>query len=277
MASYRFLVQQLSGFFDGCEFLHVPRAENEAADALTKIGSSRQSISSGVSLEHLHKPSVKPSLDSESIFVPDDPAVPPPSPGTAEPGLGSAEPSPGTAEPGPGAAQPGSGAAALDPATVVLDPAVVVPDPGAAATGSGAAAQEPAMVAVFAVVTAPSWALPISEFLENGVVPMDETEARKVQHRASAYNIINNELVKRTQPIKKLDGPTAVRFIKDIAVRYGVPNSIITDNGTNIAKGALAQYCSVSDICLDLASVAHPQSNGQVERAKGLILEGNMP
>ena len=24
MASYRFLVQQLSGYFDGCEFLHVP-------------------------------------------------------------------------------------------------------------------------------------------------------------------------------------------------------------------------------------------------------------
>ncbi|KAK1604664.1 hypothetical protein QYE76_028337 [Lolium multiflorum] len=34
MASYRFHVQQLSGFFDGCEFHHVPRANNEAADAL---------------------------------------------------------------------------------------------------------------------------------------------------------------------------------------------------------------------------------------------------
>ena len=45
--------------------------------------------------------------------------------------------------------------------------------------------------------TAPSWALPISEILENGVLPMDETEARQVQHRASAYSIINNELVKR--------------------------------------------------------------------------------
>ena len=64
------------------------------------------------------------------------------------------------------------------------------------------------------------------------------------------------------RPIKKLDGPTAVRFIKDIALRYGMPNSIITDNGTNFAKGALEQYCSVSGIRLDLASVAHPQSNG---------------
>nr|XP_020173886.1 uncharacterized protein K02A2.6-like [Aegilops tauschii subsp. strangulata] len=69
----------------------------------------------------------------------------------------------------------------------------------------------------------------------------------------------------------------AVRFIKDIVVRYGMPNSITTDNGTNFAKGALAQYCSISGIRLDLASVAHPQSNGQVERANGLILSGIKP
>ncbi|XP_073355237.1 uncharacterized protein [Aegilops tauschii subsp. strangulata] len=53
-----------------------------------------------------------------------------------------------------------------------------------------------------------------------------------------------------------------------------MPNSIITDNDTNFAKGALAQYCSISGIHLDLASVAHPQSNGEVKRASGLILSG---
>ena len=135
IASYRFLIQKLSGSFEGCEFLHVPCMENEAADMLTKIASSRQAISSSVSLEHLRKPSVKPSRDSESIHVPDDPAAP--QPGT------------GNAEPGPGAAQ-------LDPATIVPDPAVAILDPGAAQPGSGAADSEPALVAVFAVVTAPS-------------------------------------------------------------------------------------------------------------------------
>ena len=39
------------------------------------------------------------------------------------------------------------------------------------------------------------------------------------------------------RPIKKLDGPTIVRFIADITIRYGIPNSIITYNGTNFAKG----------------------------------------
>src|SRR4051812_17242014 len=61
MASYRFLVQQLSGFFEGCEFHHVPRAENEVADALSKLGSTRKEILVGVSLENIHKPFIKPS------------------------------------------------------------------------------------------------------------------------------------------------------------------------------------------------------------------------
>src|SRR3954464_9088779 len=69
MASYRFLVQQLSGYFEGCEFHHVPRENNEAADALSKLGSTRQAIPPGVSLEHIKKPSITPSPESESIFI----------------------------------------------------------------------------------------------------------------------------------------------------------------------------------------------------------------
>ncbi|XP_073359817.1 uncharacterized protein [Aegilops tauschii subsp. strangulata] len=64
MASYRFLVQQLADGFDGCEFLHVPRTDNEVADTLAKIGSTRHAIPPGISLEHLRKLSIKPSPDS---------------------------------------------------------------------------------------------------------------------------------------------------------------------------------------------------------------------
>jgi hypothetical protein len=73
MGSYRFLVQQLSGYFKGCEFRHVPRAQNEAADTLSKLGSSRESIPPGISLEHLRKPSIKPLPESSSIHVPPSP------------------------------------------------------------------------------------------------------------------------------------------------------------------------------------------------------------
>ncbi|KAK1684399.1 hypothetical protein QYE76_045247 [Lolium multiflorum] len=44
------------------------------------------------------------------------------------------------------------------------------------------------------------------------------------------------------KPIKKLDGSTAVTFLKEIIVRYGYPHCIITDNGNNFAEGIFKRY-----------------------------------
>ena len=52
--------------------------------------------------------------------------------------------------------------------------------------------------AVLTVLEALSWAQPILMFLANGELPANEVEARQVQRRASAYSIINRELVKRS-------------------------------------------------------------------------------
>jgi hypothetical protein len=71
---------------------------------------------------------------------------------------------------------------------------------------------------------------------------------------------------------KKLNGLSTIKFFNEIITRYGVPHSIITDNGTNFAKGVFADYCGQKGIRLDLVSVVHPQTNGQVEKANGLIL-----
>jgi hypothetical protein len=60
------------------------------------------------------------------------------------------------------------------------------------------------------------------------------------------------------KPIKKLDGSSTIKFFNEIITIYGVPHSIITDNGTNFAKGVFAEYCGQKGIRLDLASVAHP-------------------
>jgi hypothetical protein len=77
--------------------------------------------------------------------------------------------------------------------------------------------------------------------------------------------------------IKKLDSSSTIKFFNKIIIRYGIPHSIITDNGTNFAKGVFAEYCGQKGIRLDLASVAHPQSNGQLEKANRLILAGIKP
>jgi hypothetical protein len=81
----------------------------------------------------------------------------------------------------------------------------------------------------------------------------------------------------KAKPIKKLNGSSTIKFFNEIIVRYGVPHNIITDNGTNFAKGVFTEFCSQKGIRLDLASVTHPQSNGQVEKANGLILAGIKP
>ena len=75
MASYRFHVQKISRFFEGYEFKHIPRGENEAADVFSKLGSPRDAIPPGIALEHLRKQSIQPSPESESIFIPKEPGL----------------------------------------------------------------------------------------------------------------------------------------------------------------------------------------------------------
>ena len=79
------------------------------------------------------------------------------------------------------------------------------------------------------------------------------------------------------KPIKKCDGKTATKFLRELIYRYGYPHSIITDNGTNFAKGEMAEFCKEKGIRLDLASVAHPEANGQAKRANQSILHGLKP
>jgi hypothetical protein len=79
------------------------------------------------------------------------------------------------------------------------------------------------------------------------------------------------------KPIRKCDGHTTVKFLKDIILRYGFPHSIINDNGSNFAQGPFARYSEEVGIRLDIASVVHPCTNGQVERSNGLALSGIKP
>jgi transposase InsO family protein len=68
-----------------------------------------------------------------------------------------------------------------------------------------------------------------------------------------------------------------VTFFTDIVYRFGVPNSIITDNGSQFTGRKFLEFCDKFHICVDWAVVAHPQTNGQVERANGMILQGLKP
>ena len=79
------------------------------------------------------------------------------------------------------------------------------------------------------------------------------------------------------EPVSKCDAATTVQFIKKVIFCFGFPHSIITDNGANLSKGAMKEFCQREHIRLDVSLVAHPQSNGQAERANQEILKGIKP
>ena len=178
MASYRFFVQQISRYLEGCEFLHVSRADIEQADALARISSTRQAIPTGVSLQRL----LKPSPESDSIFVPPAPNAVGSDWGKPAGGSGTSTSGPGTAvvSPGSGSSEPGQGTAATQQA--VADSNSPPLNPPTRVTVAVLTTEE---------VAAPSWAQPILNFLVKRELPTDEISARLVQRRAGANAIVN--------------------------------------------------------------------------------------
>jgi hypothetical protein len=79
------------------------------------------------------------------------------------------------------------------------------------------------------------------------------------------------------RPLNSIRSEQAVAFFTNIIHRFGVPNSIITDNGTQFTGRKFLYFCEDHHIRVDWAAVAHPMSNGQVERANGMILQGLKP
>jgi ribonuclease HI/transposase InsO family protein len=79
------------------------------------------------------------------------------------------------------------------------------------------------------------------------------------------------------RPITNLRAERAMTFFTDIVYRFGVPNSIITDNGSQFTGRKFLEFCDKFYICVDWAAVVHPQTNSQVERANGMILQGLKP
>ena len=76
------------------------------------------------------------------------------------------------------------------------------------------------------------------------------------------------------KPIKMAKARPVIDFISGMVHRYGVPHSIITDNGSNFTADEVKTWRAKLGIKFDYASVYHPQTNGQVERANGLIMSG---
>jgi hypothetical protein len=79
------------------------------------------------------------------------------------------------------------------------------------------------------------------------------------------------------KPTASITAVKIMAFIKEIMYQFGVPNNIITDNGTQFTTREFKDFCADSGIKNNYASVSHTQSNGQVECSNGTILQGLKP
>jgi transposase InsO family protein len=60
------------------------------------------------------------------------------------------------------------------------------------------------------------------------------------------------------RPITDLKAEQAVTFFTDISYRFGVPNSIMTNNGSQFTGRKFLEFCDKFHIRVDWATVAHP-------------------
>jgi transposase InsO family protein len=67
---------------------------------------------------------------------------------------------------------------------------------------------------------------------------------------------------------------SVVKFIHGLVYRFGVPNRIITDNGSQFTSRLFWEYCASAGIKIYFAFIAYPWSNGQTERANAEALKG---
>ncbi|GKV44734.1 hypothetical protein SLEP1_g51893 [Rubroshorea leprosula] len=80
------------------------------------------------------------------------------------------------------------------------------------------------------------------------------------------------------RPLSSLTSKKVEDFVfSSIICRYGIPNQIVADNGTQFNCSSFRDFCSSYEIKLQFTSVYHPESNGMVESVNKCILEGIRP
>jgi transposase InsO family protein len=79
------------------------------------------------------------------------------------------------------------------------------------------------------------------------------------------------------KPLATITSVTVQKFFwQNIICHFGVPKAITVDNRTQFDAEAFKEFCEQIGTKIHFASVRHPESNGLVERANGIIMTGIM-
>uniref|UniRef100_A0A2N9G674 Uncharacterized protein n=1 Tax=Fagus sylvatica TaxID=28930 RepID=A0A2N9G674_FAGSY len=74
------------------------------------------------------------------------------------------------------------------------------------------------------------------------------------------------------EPLANIRDRDSIKFVwKNIITRFGIPKTIISDNGTQFTSKPFTKYCSELGIKNVYSSPAYPQSNGQAEASNKTV------
>jgi hypothetical protein len=77
------------------------------------------------------------------------------------------------------------------------------------------------------------------------------------------------------EPLKHISQNDIKQFLwKNIVTRFGIPRSLIADNGTQFKGSIIQEFCDNLGIKRHFSSVGFPQGNGQAEASNKIVLAG---
>ncbi|PNF14896.1 hypothetical protein B7P43_G05140 [Cryptotermes secundus] len=75
-------------------------------------------------------------------------------------------------------------------------------------------------------------------------------------------------------PIQQQDAETVAKaFVEEIVLKFGIPQTILTDQGSNFLSELFANICKLLKIKKIKTTAYHPQSNGALERTHRVLVE----
>lgn len=176
MNAYVAAIHKLEDKFYGLEFIHVPRTENQAADELSKLGSSRADVPHGVFVQDLLTPSIeeekpdvdKPAAEQWLLLLP-------------------------TSSPTEQTVAPVVDVADQDATDQPSDPSKGDEHVDQAEDDEPSIDQPVEQVKV----PQPDWRIPFIRYLTDEEVPDDKTEAEHLVRRSRHYVLVDGQLMRK--------------------------------------------------------------------------------
>ena len=75
-------------------------------------------------------------------------------------------------------------------------------------------------------------------------------------------------------PLKTASAVTTIQQLRKLFAQFGIPDTIVSDNGPQFAAAEFQEFCRLNGICPTRVAPYHPSSNGLAERAVRIVKEG---